>query len=395
MLLSRMGRTYRVISGDSHLEVDSKAWIERVPAKYRDRAPRLTQLPDGSDAWLVEDQPPRTVASDLYGGKGRDVWRPFGQTYAATPGTGSPQQRLSEQDEDGVDAEVLFPGASGPRLWRNIRDDDAYKSVVRAYNDFLAEDYCAVVPDRLIGIGVLPWTGVADAITEMEHCARSGLKGVSLGVFPNGGGHPTPEDDRFWAAALDLNMPITIHVELNRASGPLLTYPGGTPDLIKAIGPRRELTAEITKYARSGGVNAGQLTLAGVFERFPALRIFFAENQIGWIPLFLEMADTRYERHSAWTEEVLGWQRLPKLPSEYIREHCYWGFQLDTSGVELRHRIGVDRLIWASDFPHQESDWPESRSVLERNFASVPEDERYRMVCGNVIDFFHLEGAAA
>src|SRR5437870_6464758 len=188
-------RAYRYISGDSHLEIDSKAWLSRVPAKYRERAPHLVKLADGADAWVVEDEDPREVPSDLYGGKGRGEWVPFGQSYQTTPGTGSPQQRLREQDQDGVDAEVLFPGASGPRLWRRIRDDAAYKSVVRAYNDFLGEEYCPVSPDRLIGLGVLPWTGVNDAIAEMEHCARMGLKGVSLGVFPSGQGYPTPEDD--------------------------------------------------------------------------------------------------------------------------------------------------------------------------------------------------------
>jgi predicted TIM-barrel fold metal-dependent hydrolase len=383
---------YRFMSGDSHLEIDSKAWIQRVPEKYRDRAPRVIRMPDGGDAWVVEDLPPRQVPTDLYGGKGRDVWRPWGQTYEATPGTGSPQQRLSEQDRDGVDAEVLFPGGvAGPGLWRNIKDDDAYRAVVRAYNDFLAEDYCPVAPDRLIGLGVIPWTGVDDAIAEMERCARAGLKGVTVGVFPSGADYPTPEDDRFWAAALDIEMPICVHVELQRQGGPLIRYPKESPELREKIPPRRDFAAECTKYARSGGVNAMQLTLDGVFDRFPDLRIFFAENQAGWVPLFLEMADTRYERHSAWVAELLGWQPLKRLPSEYIREHCYWGFQLDSAGVELRHRLGVDRLIWASDFPHQESDWPDSRAVAERNFAGVPEDERYLMTAGNAVKFFHLE----
>jgi predicted TIM-barrel fold metal-dependent hydrolase len=383
-------RVYRYISGDSHLEIDSKHWLPRVPEKFRDRAPRLVKLDDGADAWVVEDEPPREVPSDLYGGKGRGRWRPFGQAYETTAGTGPPEQRLREQDQDGIDAEVLFPGASGPRLWRRIKDDEAYKSVVRAYNDFLAEDYCAVARDRLIGLGVLPWTGVDDAIAEMEHCARAGLKGVCLGVFPSGKSYPTAEDDRFWAAALDMRMPVTIHVELTRSGGPLVKYPAGTPEVLERIGPRRDFAQELCKFARSGGVNAVQLIMSGVFDRFPELRIFFAENQIGWIPLFMEVADSRYERHLPWAEELLGFKRLPRLPSEYIRDHCYWGFQHDRVGVELRHRLNHERLIWASDFPHQESDWPNSMRIVEENFAGVPEDERRAMVAGNAIEFFQL-----
>ena len=82
-----------------------------VPKQYRDQAPRLVRLPDGSDAWAIEGQPLRQVPFDLYGGKGRDVWKPYGQNYATTPGTGPAEQRLKEQDIDGIDAEVLFPQA--------------------------------------------------------------------------------------------------------------------------------------------------------------------------------------------------------------------------------------------------------------------------------------------
>ena len=130
--------------------------------------------------------------------------------------------------------------------------------------------------------------------------------------------------------------------------------------------------------------------LSGLFDRFPNLRIFFAENQIGWVPFFLQAADVRYDRHVRWAERLLGFKPLRRLPSEYIREHCLWGFQFDRVGVELRHKINVDGLIWGSDFPHQESDWPESMSIIERNFAGVPELEKYKMVCGNAVEFFQL-----
>src|SRR5579884_3666574 len=107
------------ISGDSHLEIDSKYWIERVPKLYRDRVPRVIKLPDGGDAWLAENSPLTENPFDLYGGKGRENWWPFGQSYETTAGTGTAQQRLREQDQDGIAAEVLFPGvAEHPRRRR-------------------------------------------------------------------------------------------------------------------------------------------------------------------------------------------------------------------------------------------------------------------------------------
>jgi predicted TIM-barrel fold metal-dependent hydrolase len=395
-----VARKYRYISGDSHLEIDSRDWLGRVPARYRDQAPRLVRQVDGSDAWVINTNVVRpAAAADLYGGKGRDEYVPFSGKYEGTPGTGAPQQRIQEQDRDGIDAEVLFPSQQGgPKFWRRIQDDEAYKAIVRAYNSWLAEEYCARDPDRLIGVGILPLThDVVDTIKEMEFCAGIGFKTVLLQGFPSGKAYPSEEDDRFWAAALALKMSISVHVDLDRSgerAGPLFKYPQETEELMAKI--NHDLVDQVGRFGPvrgNGSVAAVQWVLSGLFDRFPELRIFFAENQIGWIPFFLQAADVRYERHYRWAERLLGFKPLSRLPGEYIREHCLWGFQFDRVGVELRHKINVDRLIWGSDFPHQESDWPESMNVIERNFAGVPEEEKYKMVCGNAVEFFRLAQA--
>lgn len=389
---------YNLISADSHLEIDAKWWRDRVPVTYRDQAPRVVRLPDGSDAWQIEGQPLRQVPFDLYGGKGRDVWKPFGQNYESTPGTGTAEQRLQEQDQDGIDAEVLFSGqASGPNFWRSIRDDNAYKACVRAYNDFLAEDYCSANPDRLLGLGVIPITSLDDALAELAHVRTIGLRGIALYSFPSGKGLPTPEDDVFWKAALDMQMPICVHQEFNREGprgGALLRYPRPLDNRTGRLGPLTDLAAQTARFGRLGFLNAVQMALDGLFERFPDLEIFFAETQIGWIPWAYEMADIRYERHRYWAEEVLGWQPLPMTPTDYLKRNILWGFQQDSVGVRLRDLIGVDRMIWATDFPHQESEFPRSDRVIAINFAGIPADEVRKMVADNAIRFFHLDSGS-
>ena len=150
-----------------------------MPQKFRDRAPKVITLEDGTLAVLQEGQPLERLISNISCGVPYEERRPFdplpGEHYENSPGTGSPEQRLREQDKDGVDAEVLFPGNVGPGFWRGIGSDDAYKSVVRAYNDWLAEEYCSYAPDRLIGIGVIPITNIADAVAELQHCRRSSV----------------------------------------------------------------------------------------------------------------------------------------------------------------------------------------------------------------------------
>ncbi len=389
---------YRYISGDSHLEIDSKHWINRLEPRYREHAPQLVRMSDGYDGWMIDNKLARpAAAADLYGGKGRDQYLPLGAVYEGTPGTGGPDQRLQELDQDGIDAEVLFPSQQGgPKLWRRIKDDAAYKAVVRAYNGWLAEEYCAVNPDRLIGVGILPLThDVADTIDEMQYCAKLGFKTVLLQGFPAGNAYPSEEDDPFWAAALALNMPISVHVDLDRSGereSPLFKFPNDPQQLSEKI--VHGIVEQVGRFGPtrgSGAVAAAQWVLSGLFERFPNLCIFFAENQIGWIPFFLQAADVRYDRHYRWAQRLFGFKPLARLPSEHIRAHCLWGFQFDRIGVELRHKINVDHLIWGSDFPHQESDWPDSKGVIERNFAGIPEEERSKMVCGNAIKFFRLE----
>ena len=394
---------YKCISADSHLEIRPDRYCKRVPGKYRDRAPKVITLEDGTLAVLQEGLPLERLISNISCGKPYEDRRPFdplpGEHYETSPGTGSPEQRLAEQDQDGVDAEVLFPGNVGPGFWRGIRNDDAYKAVVRAYNDWLAEEYCSASPERLIGVGVIPITNCDDAVTELEHCKKIGIKTVAIYSFPTGQRYPTGGDDRFWAAAVDLTMPLTIHVEFGfprRSRGPQASavnapsfkYPK-QPDPEHHV---PDVIERFNKYGFRGSKQVVQMIWGGVFERFPKLNIYVAEVQIGWVPNWMDQMDNEYGRQQYWAERVLGLPRLKRQPSEYAREHVYWGFNRNPAGVRIaRHEIGVDKVMWASDFPHLESDWPNSRRVIAENFAGVGADEIWTMTVGNAVKYFHLD----
>jgi len=390
-----MPRKYTLMSSDGHLEVPPERWSHRVPEKYRDRAPRTVHLPDGGDAQLIEGQPLLEANFlDLRAGRAEGTWQPFGLKVADAAGTGSAEQRVKEQDEDGLDAEVLFPAmVAGPVFWRNIAHDDPYKAVIRAYNDWLAEEYCAVAPDRLIGLGVMPISNAKDAVAEMEHCKKLGLKGIQLGALPNGQGYPTPEDDRFWAAAIDLDMPVTVHVLFNRtgprANQPTMKYPKEDPVIMQRL--RRPFLEWLCNFGLPPSVSIAQLVLSGVFERYPRLKVFFAETRLGWVPFWLEHMDLWYKRHVGWAEEQLGFKPLKELPSHYVREHVYFSVQYERVAVEERHHVGVDRIMFATDFPHIENEWPNSRPIIDEIYENVPADEKHKMWAGNAVKYFKLD----
>ena len=388
-----------LISSDGHLEVLPERWSVRMPVRYRDKAPRTIKMPDGGDALLVEGQEPRPVPFlDLRAGRTNETWQPFGVTVADTAGVGPPEQRIAEQDQDGLEAEVLFPNMQmGPRLWRTMSDDDAYRAAVRAYNDWLGEEYCAVSRDRLIGLGVIPWTNLDDAVAELEHCAKLGLRGVTLGVFPSGYGYPTPADDRFWSAAIAMKMPLTVHVGFDRqgprAKQPTLEFPGADPKVIARLGGRTIVEwVALPFLGTAPAMSLAQTILSGVFDRLPDLQIFFAETRLGWVPFWMEEADYWYERHRHWSERLLNWKPLRQRPSDYVRQHVHFSVQhVERVAVELRHHMGADHIMFATDFPHIECDWPNTRPFAERLFAGVPADEAFRIAAGNMLEFFHLE----
>jgi uncharacterized protein len=389
-----MARNYRYISADSHFESPPEQWKHRVAKQYRDRAPRRIKLANGRDALLLEGKPLIYGGTSLYGGRSPETFDPTQLDYQHTPGCGSAEQRLREQDQDGIDAEVLFAlDVRNPA----IRDKAAFLAVIQGFNDYFAEEYCAVDRDRLIGVAVLPNIGAAEDIAEMERCKRMGLKAVWLSTFPSGQNYPMPEDDRFWAAALDLEMPVIVHTSfpakvVSRETR-LFKYPR------EPEGEARPPTDFVQRFARqgphhSGSVEASQLVISGVFDRLPKLQIYWAENNVGWLPYFYEQIDHEYTINRFWAERQLGLPKLKYLPSEYLKEHAHWGFFEDHVGVKLRHEVGVDRMMWSTDFPHVVTRWPNSLQTLEAQMAGVSREERWKMVAGNAIKFFRLDHEA-
>lgn len=390
-----MARHYRYISADGHFESPPEQWTHRVPKQYRDRAPRRIKLANGRDGLLIEGRPLVYGGTSLYGGREPETFDPTMLDFDSTPGCGSAEQRLREQDQDGIDAEVLFAlDVRNPA----IRDKAAFLGIIQGFNDYLAEEYCAVERDRLIGVAVLPNIGVEEDIAEMTRCKPMGLKAVWLSTFPSGQDCPSSEDDRFWAAALDLEMPVIVHTSFPTKVGSrdtrLFNYPR------EPEGEKRPPTDFVQRFARqgphhSGSVEASQLVVSGVFDRFPRLQLYWAENNVGWLPYFYEQIDHEYSINRFWAERHLGLPKLKRRPSEYLKEHALWGFFEDHVGVKLRHEIGVNRMMWSTDFPHVVTRWPKSVEMFQSQTAGVPDDERWQMAAGNAIKFFRLDHKTA
>ncbi len=386
-----MARAYKLISGDSHLEIAPNRWTDRVPKKHRDHAPRLVELESGGHGVIVENRPLYVLGLAVTG-KPFEEHQLSGIRYGdgEGPGTGSPENRIREQDLDGVDAEVMYTSAGNGGFWRGVGNDEAYRSIIHAYNEFLAEEYCAVDRDRLLAMPVMPSTGVADAVAELEYCKKAGLKGIALSAFPSGKGYPTAEDDKFWAAAVANDMPVSVHIGfIGRGEGQVFEYTKSP----KGLGFGTDPVKLLTRFGGGVAQNPIQMIFSGIFDRFPTLRIYWAETMIGWIPYFYEQLDDIYERCRHYALREYGLPPLKRKPSEYVKGHCLWGFLHDPWGVKIRNEVGLKNAMWGNDFPHSAGNWPHSLEILDEMFAGVSAEDKSRLTCRNAIEFFHLDEA--
>ena len=384
-------RSYEIISTDSHLEVSPDAWRPYVASEFRKYTPQVVKLSNGGDAWLMPgNNAPVPLGLNFSAGRGWENLKVSGISYdEGLVGAGDGRQRLEEMDQDGVDAELLFPAIAGQRtLDSGSIPREAYVAIARGYNDWLSQEYTAHDRDRLLGLALLPATTIDDAVDELRRVATlPGIRGIVLHQWPNGSSVPNSEEDaRFWKVAVELEVAVTGHMGFGggaRAEMEARAQQQGEGVQNMNFAP---MTTMLSKTATRGEV-AIQIIQSGALDRFPALQFFFAETQIGWIPEFKEDADENWRRHRHWS----GADAWAHEPSWYIDNHFQWGFQVDRFGLKVRHDIGIDNIQWSTDFPHVQCDWPDSRKVIDDQFGEIPDDERRKILCENAVKYFHLD----
>jgi predicted TIM-barrel fold metal-dependent hydrolase len=372
-----MGRHYDIISADSHILEPPHLWTEYMAKKFHPKVPRVVPDGEGGEAWQFSpDVAPAPIGIYASAGRKHEDVRWTGVTFAeANQGNFKAGPRIEEMDLDGIDAEVLFGSARMMSHFYSDPDPEFHLAGCQAYNDWIAQEFVKLVPDRLIGLACMPGLGVDVAIREMERAAKLGFRGVWLNMLPSGGATIGPDDDRFWEAAQAMGMPIHFHVRImRRAQKPK---------------PKGVRGGDLVGLANVGAVDMmtdmPEIIASGVHDRFPRLTWVMVEAGSGWIPYILEQMDDRYWRNRHWLPV-----KLRHTPSEYYRRNWRSTFMVDSYAVDNRHRLGVDNLMWSTDYPHHGCDWPETRRVADDLFRRVPLAERRKMCAGNAVELYGL-----
>ena len=349
----------RLISSDSHWLETGDVWTSRFPAHLADKAPKIVRTPKG---WNIE-----------VGGKMRfpEIITAAQDTFERLEGMSQVQARLADLDVEGVEKELLFP----QKVLSLIREPDleARGWVFRAYNQYIAA-VCAEAPERLYGVGVANFWDPAEFANSIVEIKALGLKAIMApiapGQRPDGSDilYASPEMDPFWAAVEASGLPFCFHI--------------GETVKIDSFGG---LGAHFLSQTGGFRLNWGALTFGGVFDRHPGLRVVFVEAGINWVAGAIQDADLAYEAFGP-----LMTPRLKHTPSWYWFNHCWATFMTDAAGLALLDFIGADRVMWSTDYPHNESTYGYTRSAAQAVFAATSEDNAKKIVGETCLDVFDM-----
>ncbi len=328
-----------MISADSHVIEPSELWIKQLPDSFKERAPKY---------------PARTSHEKQQGGR-------------------NPSTRVSEMAVDGVIGEVLYPSLAMDQF--SISDPLLQEACFRVYNDWLI-DYCAHAPDHLFGVAVISGYRIDEAVKELYRCKKEGMRGAMIWQAP-------PEEfsfasdhyDKFWNAAQELELPISLHI----LSG-VSFYHGDRPPRHAVPALKRAVTMKL-HYAI---LALSDIIASGVLERFPRLKVVLVENEVSWLPFIITQWD-KYCGRSNYEST------MTMLPSEYFRRQIYATFFNDPPTRWMFNEWGADNCMWSNDFPHTNSTWPNSREIIARDLGNYSQAIQNKLVRDNVVRLYNIK----
>jgi predicted TIM-barrel fold metal-dependent hydrolase len=393
-----------VISVDDHVVEPPHVWTDWLPARMREQGPRIVQ-----DRCETIIDPHSKAARYVKGGDGpivdwwvyEDLLRPIPQVMACAgfppealtlaplpyaemrPGCYDRDARLADMDINRTERSLCFP--SFPRFagqtFLEAKDKEIALASVRAYNDWMIEEWCGPTGGRLIPLCLVPLWDAHLAAEEVRRNAARGCLAVAFTELPANLGLPSLHDpDSYWAPFLAACDETGTTINMHIGSGSRM--PTTSKDAPSGVG--------IALTSLNAYMSMADWLLSGVMARYPNIKIAFSESQVGWMPFLLERVDSVFTKSGAWADLD---SAITDLPSSYVPGRVYGCFFDDMVGVEARHQIGVGQLVFETDYPHQDSTWPNTMDVVADIASRVTPEELEMLVRTNAIEMLRLDPA--
>ncbi|MFM7068656.1 MAG: amidohydrolase family protein [Actinomycetes bacterium] len=389
-----------IVSVDDHVVEPPDLWERWLPASLRDRGPRVErrgiagmtfvggtrydiEYSDDAplaDCWIYEDlvvPHKRHVAAV---GFDRDDMTLSPITYdEMRPGCYEPKARVADMLANHVDVSLSFP--TFPRFcgqtFTEAADRELGLACVRAYNEWMVEEWCGDSDGHLVPLIIVPLWDVALAAEEVRRNSERGVHAVCFSEVPAHLGLPSIHSwdwDPFFAACADTSTVVCMHI------GSSSRMPSTSPDAPPAV--------QATLSFGNAMSSLSDFLFSGVLVRFPELRLAYSEGQIGWLPYILERADDVWSEHRAWGGVA---ETIPEPPSTYYYRQVFGCFFRDRHGLDSLDKVGVDNITFETDYPHTDSTWPNSKQVAQDLMGHLPPDVQYKILRGNAIRMLSLD----
>jgi predicted TIM-barrel fold metal-dependent hydrolase len=391
----------KLISPDDHIQEPAHLWQSHLPAGLRDRGPRVERLrgdvalnagdlgfietPDGSvaDVWHYESKriPIVRIAAAVGVPRGEVDARPV--TFDdIRKGCYDPAARLADMDVAGIEASLCYPNMFVRfcgQTFSLANDKDLALACIRAYNDYIVEEWCAASAGRLVPMGIVPLWDIKLAVAEARRLAELDFRSITFSEAPHLLGFPSIHSG-YWDPLFDTCAATNTVVSLHIGTGgfPMLARdaPAAVPNVMASF---------------NAGYTLTDLLFSGVFARFPRLKVCLAESQLGWIPYVLSRADFVWQEMSGEGFTGIDRTKMPKPPSEYFRSSVWVTFFRDPVGLELIDRLGADRVLYETDYPHTDSVWPDCQTVAADLTANLDASDAAAVVAGNARALFRVD----
>ncbi len=356
-----------VISADSHVLEPPDLWSKAMESKYGVETPRM--LHDGTS----EQRHFFYAGTQLLDMTGHFAMQ---ERLGANQTGHVPEARVAFQKETGVQAEVLI-GTLMMNLMQSMRGE-ALRASASAYNDWLAE-FTSYDPGRLIGVGMVPINDVAWAVREFERLASRGFKSMVINLVPPPGCPPLRDRayDPLWARAEEMGLPIMLHSATGAIPNPLHVY--SRKEREEAPGTLIQVMSEVVPALTN------EFIFGAILDRFPGLKVISNEFELSWVPHYMWRLDQIQGDFS----RRLSLPKLKMKASDYVRHRVWHGVINDPETRFAVERIGVDQIMWGSDYPHNIG-IADAQQALARALEGFSAQDQAKVVGGTAASVYNL-----